>query len=89
MAVENLLQRCTAKHGQRLKHTLNETKFAEGDNSAEEHLAKIKDKELKQKGANAIQHLDIIKNYMKDFAAITEAYRKKKKAEEADRSKKK
>ena len=89
MAVENLLQRCTAKHGQRLKHTLNETKFAEGDDGAEEHLAKIKDKELKEKGASAIQHLEIIKNYMKDFAAITEAYKKQKKAEEADRSKKK
>lgn len=29
MAVENLLQRCTHKHGQRLKHT--ETKMSEAD----------------------------------------------------------
>eukprot|EP00948_MAST-09A_sp_MAST-9A-sp1_P000897 g897.t1 len=69
MAVENLLQRCTKKHGQILKHT-------EASGVHLDTLEKIKDKSLHAKGVKAVDSLEVLKNYMTDFRDIVKEYKR-------------
>ena len=71
MAVENLLQRCTKKHGQVLKHT-------EASGVHSDTLDKIKDKSLHAKGRKAVDSLEVLKNYMVDFKDIVKTHNIKK-----------
>ena len=64
MAVDNLLSRCTAKHGLVLKHT---------ETAAHDATAKVTGTEAQKGAAKAMQDLDVIADYISDFKAIADA----------------
>jgi len=88
MAVENLLVRSIAKHGQILKHT--ETRLSDKEqpgsgghtksSGTENQTANNADSEIAANSQKAMADLDVIAAYMVDFKAIVDARAEEKRA---------
>jgi chromosome segregation ATPase len=87
MAVENLLARSIAKHGQILKHT--ETRLSDKEqpgsgghakSGADSQASNNSDSEIAANSQKALADLDVIASYMVDFKAIVDARAEEKRA---------